>query len=162
MTQRVIEPHSQWQNLTELQGGIVKRRVKNRTRATNTPIGLWNYYWEYESAIRSLTPTSHIANDGATSSEKIHGYTTNISEYLQHKRFAWVYVNDLDDPETQRLGRWLGPAHSVSQGMPFRVLANKDKVVIRSKVNSLEPKEIENEEVKIRQADFTKSMEAIM
>ena len=101
-------------------------------------------------------------NNNATPSKKIHGYTPNTSEYLQHNWFVWVYFNESDDPEIQQLGRWLGPAHLVSQVMAFHVHTNKSKLVTRSTVNSLEPKDLENEEVKIRQADFMKSMEAII
>ena len=38
--QMTTEPHSPWQNHAELVGGIIKRRVKNTMRRTNTPIVL--------------------------------------------------------------------------------------------------------------------------
>ena len=71
---------------------------------------LWDYAWEYASGIRSLTATTHIQNLGVTAFEKVLGYTPNISEYIQHKWFDWVWFHDPDDPDKQRLGRWLGPA----------------------------------------------------
>ena len=46
--------------------------------------------------------------------------------------------------------------------MAFHVLTNKVKVVTRSTANSLELRELNNEGVKIRQVDFTKSTEAII
>ena len=36
--QKTTEPDSHWQNPTELRGGIIKRRVKNKMRTTNTPV----------------------------------------------------------------------------------------------------------------------------
>ena len=69
-----------------------------------------------------------------TAFETVLGYTPNISEYIQHKWFDWVWFNDPDDPDKQRLGRWLGPAHSVGQGMAFHVLTHKGNVMTRSTV----------------------------
>ena len=89
--------HSIIQNTTELdtpkinpaecQGGILKRRVRNSMRKTNTSVRLWDYSWEYESSIISLTATQHIQNNGVTAFESIMGYTPNISEFIQHKWF---------------------------------------------------------------------------
>ena len=36
--QRITEPHSPWQNPAELSGGIIKRKVQNTMRKTNTPL----------------------------------------------------------------------------------------------------------------------------
>ena len=38
ISQRITEPHSPWQNPAELSGGIVKRKVQNTMRKTNTPL----------------------------------------------------------------------------------------------------------------------------
>lgn len=101
--QQLTGPHSSWQNPTELHGGIIKRRVKRTMRKTNTPLRLWDYSWEYECAIRYLTATYHIKLDGVTPFEKIHGYTPNIAEYLQHKWFEWVWYYNPADPNKKNL-----------------------------------------------------------
>ena len=118
------------------------------------------YSWEYESSIRYLTATQHIQNNGVTAFESIMGYTPNISEFIQHKWFDWVWFNDPRDPDKQRLGRWLGPAHSAGQGMAFHVLTNTGNVMTRSTVVSLSQLELEQDPNKIRMIDFTKSMES--
>ena len=58
--QRFTEPYLPWQNPSELAGGIVKRRVRQLMRKTDTPIRLWDYCWAYVSDTRSLTATNHI------------------------------------------------------------------------------------------------------
>ena len=88
------------------------------------------------------------------------GYTPNISEFIQHKWFDWVWFNDPRDPDIQRLGRWLGPAHSAGQGMAFHVLTSAGNVMTRSTVASLSQHELEQDPNKIRMIDFTKSMES--
>ena len=45
--QLTTEPNSPWQNHSELVGGIVKRKVRNLMKSTNTPVVLWDYCWEY-------------------------------------------------------------------------------------------------------------------
>ena len=81
----LAKPNTPKQNLSELQGCILKKRIHNRMRETNASIRLCDYFFEYKSAICSLTASTHIMNDGATVYEKIMGYTPNISEYVQHK-----------------------------------------------------------------------------
>ena len=73
-------------------------------RRTNTPVRLWDYTWEYISGIRSLTATNHIQNNGVTPFEMVMGYTPNISEFIQHKWFDWIWFNDPMDPDKERLG----------------------------------------------------------
>ena len=48
-------------------------------RVTNTPVRLWDYYWEYMAAITSLTATDSILLDDVTPNEKVMGYTPDIS-----------------------------------------------------------------------------------
>ena len=89
--------------------------------------------------------------------EKLYGYTPNISEYLKHKWFDWVYFNNRINSGIQRLGRWLGPDHSVGQGMVFHVLSDIGKVVTRSTVNFL-ISDLEKAEIKGIQEKLTKSI----
>ena len=50
------------------------------------------------------------------------GYTPNISEYIQHSWYDWVWFNDPRDPAIQRLGRWLGLALTANQDMAYHIL----------------------------------------
>ena len=160
--QNTTEPHTPKINPAESQGGLLKRKIRDVMRRTNTPVRLWDYAWEYISGIRSLTATNHIQNNGVTPFEMVMGYTPNISEFIQHKWFDWVWFNDPDDPDKQRLGRWLGPAHSVGQGMAFYVLTNKGNVMTRSTVVSLSHTELETAENVRRMKDYTTSMESVI
>lgn len=84
ISQLLTDSDPPWQNPTELQGGLIKYRVKNEMRSTNTHVRLWNYSWEFESSVRSLTATSHIITNGTIPFKKMYGYTPNISEHLPH------------------------------------------------------------------------------
>ena len=158
--QITTEPHSPWMNPSELAGGIINRRVQSRMKATNTPARLWDYCWEYESHLRSVTAMQHITLDDVTPFEKVHGYTPNIAELLTHKWFDWVWYHDPNDPDKSRLGRWLGPAYNCGQGLAYYVLTDKGRVVTRSTVSIIEKTELESHQMKERQVAFTDSMEA--
>ena len=160
--QRLTEPHSPWQNPAELTGGIIKRRVRRCMKKSNTPLRLWDYCWEYQCELRSLTATDHIQLDGVTPFSKIHGYTPNIAEYIQFKWFQWVWFNDPDTPEKERLGRWCGAAHDCGQGMAYNILSNKGNVLTRSTVTPLKRTEEEQPETVARKAAFMKEMEDII
>ena len=67
-------------------------------KKTNTPLIMWEYVLEYQCEIRSLISIDHIQLDGVTPFVKIHGYTPNITEYIQFEWFQWVWCNDHDDP----------------------------------------------------------------
>ena len=86
------------------------------------------------SGIRSLTATSHPALDGRTPFELVHGYTPNISEYTLFEWFQWIKYHDSMDPGVWKVGRWLGPATHIGQGMAFNVLTEKGEVKVRSTV----------------------------
>ena len=92
------EPHSPWQNHAELVGGIIKRRVKNTMRRTNTPIVLWDYCWEFMAMLRSLTVTDLPILEGVTPYEKVHKYTPDIAEYVGFDWYQWVLYHDPKDP----------------------------------------------------------------
>jgi hypothetical protein len=158
--QLTTEPHSPWQNPAELSGGIIKRKVRQMMRTTNTPIRLWDYCWEYCTALRCLTATHHINLDDVTPWEKVLGYTPNIPEYLVFKWFEWVWYHDPPSPEKVKLGRWLGPAHGAGQGLAYHVLTQKGKVVTRSTVSKISSDEKATPEITERQDQFSKEIES--
>ena len=135
--QITTEPHTPRQNPAELAGGIVKRKVRHLMKRTGTPVRLWDYCWTYAADVRSLTCSDNIYLDGETPFGKVHGYTPDISEYLTFQWYDWIWYHDPDDPDKSRIGRWLGPAHDIGQGLAYYVLSEKGKVVIRSTVIAL-------------------------
>ena len=132
--QKLTEPFSPWQNPAELQGGIIKRKVRNLMRRTGTFVRLWDYCYDYVTNLRSVIAHDHAYLDSVTPYQKVLGYAPNISEYLQHDWFQWVFYHDPTDPDRELIGRWLGPAHSVGQGLAYFVLTRKGTVVTRSTV----------------------------
>ena len=160
--QHTTEPHTPWQNPAENMGGRIRRKVKSIMRKTNTPVRLWDYCWEYTAALTSLTASDNVRLDGVTPYEHIHGSTPNITEYIYFKWFQWVWYHDPVDPNTQLLGRWLGPAADTGQGLAHHILSFKSKVKTRSTVTALTEMELKTNEVKTRMSDYTKNIEALI
>lgn len=160
--QRFTEPHSPWQNASELAIGIIKRKVRSLMRRTNTPARLWDYCWSYVCEVRALTASEHPYLEGVTPFEKVHGYSPNISEFIVFQWYEWVWYHDPDLPNRSGLGRWLGPAHDVSQGMAYHILTSKGTVLTRSTVHRLSDTEKISDEIKRLKKDFTTSMESVI
>ena len=153
------EPHSPWQNHAERIGCLIKRKVRNLMRSTNTPVRLWDYCFEYAAAIRSLTASDHMLLDGVTPFEKLLGYTPDIAEYMLFSWYQWIWYHDPSDPNLIKLGRWIGPSVTSGQALASHVLTASGKVITRSTVSSLTPAESSSAEILQRQKDFTSSME---
>ena len=128
-------------------------------KTTGTPVRLWDYCWSYASDIRCVTATRHIYLDDVTPFEKVHGYTPNIAEFLSFRWFGWLWYHEPNSPDKAELGRWLGPAHDICQGMAHHVLTRKGTVVTRSTISHLSPFDKVSPDI-IRQQDaFTSGME---
>ena len=160
--QVTTEPYSPWQNPAESSGGIVKRKVRDLMKSTNTPIRLWDYCWEYATALRSLTVTRNPSLDDVTPFEKVHGYTPNIPEFLIHGWYDWVWYHNPVSPDKDELGRWLGPAHNAGQGLAYHVLTDSGKVVTRSTVHKISTVQLHSAEFAQRKEAFTMSVEAVI
>ena len=131
------EAYSPWQNPAELLGGIVKRKVRSIMQATNTPIRLWDYCWEYVCRITRMTASDIIYLQGRTPFEMIHKYSPDISEYIGFSWYDWVWYHDPMSSEKSELGRWLGPTPGASQGISFWILTINGRVICRSSVSPL-------------------------
>ena len=156
--QVTTEPHSPWQNPAENMGGRLKHKAKTLMRKTNTPARLWDYCWEFVASLISLTASDHPRLDGNTPYATVHGSTPNITEYLYFKWYQWVWYNDPSNPETQLLGRWLGPAHDCGQGLAHHVLSMKGRVKTRSTVTALSDDEKNSDDIQQRMKDFTENI----
>ncbi len=160
--QVTTEPHSPWQNPAEKNGGLVKRKVKHLMQSTNTPIVCWDYCWEYASAIRSHVAVNNVLLDDVTPYEKVHGYTPDVSEYTMFKWYDWVWFHDPDSPEKMSLGRWLGPAHNIGQGLAHYVLADTGKVRCRSTVKEVSKSERNTAEFQERAKLYAQSVDGLI
>ena len=133
--QITTEPYTPWQNPAELSGGLVKRKMRHLMKTKLTPIVLWDYCWVYVSELRSLTAANNIYLDGQTPFANVMGYTPDISEFLTFGWYDWVWYHDPTNLDKPEIGRWLGAAHDVGQGLAYYVLTSKDTVKTRSSVS---------------------------
>ena len=160
--QVTTEPHSPWQNPAEKCGGLVKRKVKHMMETNNAPVVLWDYCWEYVSAIRSIVAVNNAYLDDVSPFQKVHGYPPNITEYTLFPWYDWVEYNDYDNHETSCIGRWLGPAHNVGQGYAHYILSSSGKVVTRSTVIPISESDRASASMKERMELHTKNVESLI
>ena len=100
------------------------------------PERLWDYGLEYTSQIREwmARPLTH----DRTPLELLTGITPDISEYLPFDFYGWVKYQDVRGGGTENdIGRWLGVAENIGQGMCYYVLKENRKIIAQSKVRPL-------------------------
>ena len=156
------EPHSPWQNMAERAGGIIKARAKDMMRRTNTPVILWDYCIEYNADLRCLTATNIFDLNGRTPFETVLGFTPDISELVEFGWYQWVWYHDPVHPERDNLGRWLGPAHNIGQGLAYYILNSNAEVIVRSTVSTIIDDNICPTDLRIRQKEFTDRVESLI
>ena len=147
--QTFTEPHSPWQNRAEPAIGEVKRYARNVMVATDTPIRLWCFCYEYTADLLSLLANGRFDLQGRTPYELIMHYTPDISEYVSFGWFQWCYYFD-EDSKSKKLCRWLGPAHEVGQSFCHWILLRNGQCIARSSVVPISETELESDELKRR------------
>ena len=160
ITQRTTEPHCPWQNWAEPNGGAAKRAVRHLLRTTNSPVRLWDYCREYFCGLKRLTVTTNIHLDGVTPHEKVHEKVPNITDYFQYRWFEWVWVANVDHPDDEQLGRWLGPSFSAGDRHTSHILTSKGTVIYRSSLRPMKEGELDDQVTQRQCNDFTKEMES--
>ena len=100
--QTFTEPHSPWQNSAEGEIREAKRAIKRFTRQANSPKRLWRFLGEHVTKLRKLTASSIPSLRGRTPHENVLGWTPDITPFIQHAWWEWVYY--LDNKNKQRLG----------------------------------------------------------
>ena len=156
------EPHSPWQNLAERTGGIIKSRARDMMRRTNTPLVLWDYCIEYNSDIRCMTATSIFDLNNRTPFEAVLGFTSDISELVEFGWFQWVWYHNPVDPTKDQIGRWMGPAHNVGQGLAYYILNINAEVVVRSTVSKINDDDITPMDLEERQKLFNDRVNSLI
>ena len=69
----------------------------------------------------------------------------------------------MQHPDKSRIGRWLGPAHNVGQGLCSHILSGDGKVVCRSTVIPILPESLATQEIKEeRMSLHSKSVESLI
>ena len=161
--QTSIEPVTPNQNRAELCMREFKKRTWRLMARKNVPLRLWCFTAEYIAAILSFTATPLAKLQGRTSYEFIFGHTPDISEYIEFEFYDWVWYWDSSaeyPEEKKRLGRWLGVAHRVGQGMCYYILTETAKVIVRSTLSSLDDDEGNVEDVASKKSFFTTTLES--
>ena len=71
-----------------------------------------------------------------------------------------VWYHDPADLDQPKLGRWLGAAHDVGQGLSYYVLTSKGTVKMRSSVSPLSAEDLASTEVSRLMSEFTEAVES--
>ena len=138
-----------------------KKRIWRLMSRRNVPLRLWCFAAEYIADIMCLTAMPLTKLKGRTSYEFVFGHTPDISEYIEFEFYDWVWYWDsvAEYPEERkRLGRWLGVAHRVGQGMCYYILTEAAKVVVRSTLSGVSDDEGNIEDVDSKKKFFTDSL----
>ena len=131
-------------------------------RRTNTPIILWDYCVEYNAELQYMTSTDIYDLNGRTLFESVLGFTPDISELVEFGWYDWVWYHDPVNPNKDNLGRWLGPALNVGQGLSYYVLNPSAEVIVHSTVSSVNHDDMVPMDLESRQEEFTKRVESII
>ena len=62
--------------------------------------------------------------------------------------FEWIWYHEPTGDDHQKLGRFLGPAHDIGQGLAYYILSEKGKVVVRSTIKLMGPDDELKDDVK--------------
>ena len=92
--------------------------------ATDTPIRLWCFCYEYSADLLSFLVIRRFDLQGRTLYEVVMQYTPDISEYVSFMWFQWCWFHD-ENTKTKKICRLLGPAHQTRQSFcSYIVLPN--------------------------------------
>ena len=128
-----LKPVEAWtpnQNLAEANIRELKRIYRREMRQSNAPAVLWDHCLMLVAERRSHTSQ---ANGNPPPIQILTGDTPDISHLIEHKWYDFVWYSN-PGFEGRKLGRWLGPSHSVGQAMCAKILTEKGKIVHRTSV----------------------------
>jgi len=140
ISQRITEPHSQWQNKAEGEIREIKRIIRSTMMRTQTPPRLWDYCGEWACGVRRRTALEISDLKGMTPEENIHGRVVDISAYAQFDWYSLVwFIDPPSDIATSRrqIGRWIGVAEKVGSSLCYYILPKSCRPIARSSVMSL-------------------------
>ena len=116
-------------------------------QAAQTPIRLLDHALIYACDIRNLTATASVSMKGRTPFEVTLGYSPDISEYTVFKWYEYVWFWNPEDPQKQMLGRWLGVADHIGNGLTYKVININAEVVSRSTVIKLSQEDLDSPDI---------------
>ena len=109
---------------------IIKQTSEMIMARTGAPSGSWPWLHQYIADINNHC-AQQILN-WKTPISKCHGYTPDISAFLQFWFWEPIYfkIDEDDNLSKEAFGHWLGVAHNVGDALTYYVLAEKTKHVI--------------------------------
>jgi hypothetical protein len=155
--QTFTEPHSSWQNSAEGEIREAKRSIKRFTRQSNSPKRLWCFLGEHVTNVRRVTASAIPSLRGRTPHESVLGWTPDISNFIQHDWWQWVYY--LDQNHEQKLGKWLTVAMNHGGGDAYWILPESCHPIVVSTVWNLPDEDMLDPEKKTQREDFTQAVE---
>jgi hypothetical protein len=151
-----VEAYTPNQNRAESSIRELKRMYRRAMVASSAPRVLWDHCFELQALIRSHTALDMLSLAGDVPETMLLGDTTDISNLCQ---FAWYefvwHIDPRDSLDKRKLGRWLGPSHSVGDAMCYKVLNSTGLVLVRSSVLPLSTDDMNSEVVKQKMEEFT-------
>ena len=109
-----------------------------------------------------MTATDIFDLNGRTPFENVLGFTPDISELVEFSWFQWVWYHNPVDPTKDQIGRWMGPAHNVGQGLAYYILNTNAEVVVRSTVSKVSDDDISPSDLRERQESFTNRVNSLI
>ena len=154
---RPIEAWTPNQNLAEANIQEIKRMYRREMRRTNCPAVLWDHCLELMAKRRSHTALSTNAPNDGPPMKILTGDTPDISHLVEHRWYDPVWYSN-PGFEGRKLGRWLGPSHSVGQAMSSKILTSKGKIVHRTSVWPLSIEKSHDESFAAQKEQFNDSL----
>ena len=91
--------------------------------------------------------SAHVSSGGRTPFEIVHGFTSDISEFVSLEWYEVVWYTVPNKYQTQQLEQWCGVANNVWSSLVFYILTDKGTVVTISSVTHLTKKERTEEQI---------------
>ena len=101
MYQTFIQPHCPRQNKVELSIGHLSRDITQQTVRSCSPRRLWAYCGMFCASISQLTASTHSSAMGWSPFEMVHGYTPDITLYVKHDWYKFIYWFDPGESEKE-------------------------------------------------------------
>lgn len=106
--------------------------MRRTTNQKKSPRQLWCFLGEYVVGLQRVTASTIPSLQGRTPHERQLGDTPDITPWVQHGWYNWVYY--LDEDGEQKLGRWLGPAEKHGSADCYWILPLSCRPIVRSTV----------------------------
>ena len=155
------EPHTPNENRGEILVRDVKMGTKRLMARKNVPLRLWCFATEYVAELRSFMAHNTPRTKGRSGYEILFGFTPDISEYVEFEFYDYCYYHEpsANFPHGKRnIGRWLGVAHKVGQGMNYYIMTMSGRIQVRSTVSPVPADDSDVLSVKQQMQDLDNSI----